>query len=126
MASAQALRIMNAVDSEVREIADNMLVVGGRVAGLDDRVGGVDDHVAGVGELVAGVDDRVASVDNHVKDVDDKVKVVDDKILAVIDGTQYIFGQLSKIVQLVMRLDGKEARRVIQQTADDVDQVKRP
>ncbi|KAF8494392.1 hypothetical protein F5888DRAFT_655820 [Russula emetica] len=92
MASAQLLKITNAIDSEVREIADNVLVV-------DDRVAGVDDRVAGVDERVAGVDDRV-------KDVDDKVNAVDDKLVAVID-------------------DGKEARGVIQQTADSVDQVKR-
>ncbi|KAF8485423.1 hypothetical protein F5888DRAFT_345616 [Russula emetica] len=48
----------------------------------------------------------VACVDDRVKDVDDKVKAVDDKLVAVID-------------------DGEEARGVIQQTADDVDQVKR-
>ena len=45
--------------------------------------------------------------------------------MAVIDGAQYFFNQLSKIVQLLTRLDGKKARGVIQQTADDVDQVKR-
>jgi hypothetical protein len=111
MASAQLLKITNAIDSEVREIADNVLVV-------DDRVAGVDDRVAGVDERVAGVDDRV-------KDVDDKVKAVDDKLVAVIDGAQYIFNQLSKIVQLLTRLDGKEARGVIQQTADGVDRMER-
>jgi hypothetical protein len=82
MASAQLLKVTNAIDSEVREIADNVLVV------------------------------------------DDKVKAVDDKLVAVIDGTQYI-SQTSKIVQLLTRLDGKEVRGVIQQAADDVDQVKR-
>ncbi|KAN0115700.1 hypothetical protein V8E52_006646 [Russula decolorans] len=51
MASAQLLEITNAIDSEVRGIADNVLVV----------------------------DDRVACVDDHVKDVDDKlVAVIDD------------------------------------------------
>jgi hypothetical protein len=104
MASAQLLKITNAIDSEVREVADNVLVV-------DDRV--------------AGVDDRVAGVDDRVKDVDDRVKAVDDKLVAVIDGVQYIFIHSSKVVQLLTRLDGKEARGVIQQTADDVDQVKR-
>ncbi|KAF8492082.1 hypothetical protein F5888DRAFT_1909336 [Russula emetica] len=118
MASAQLLKMTNAIDSEVREIADNVLVIDDRVAGVDDRVAGVDDRVADVDERVAGVDDRV-------KDVDDKVKAVDDKLVAVIDGAQYIFNQLSKTVQLLTRLDGKEARGVIQQTADDVDQVKR-
>jgi hypothetical protein len=111
MASAQLLEIANAIDSEVREIADNVLIVDDRVAGVDDRV--------------AGVDDRVVCVGDRVKDVDDKVKSVDDKLVAVIDGAQYIFNQSSKIVQLLSRLDGKEARGVIQQTADDVDQVKR-
>jgi hypothetical protein len=81
MASAQLLEITNAIDSEVRGIAENVLVV-------DDRVAGVDEHVA-------VVDDRVACVDDRVKDVDDKVKAVDDKLVAVIDGAQYIFYLLS-------------------------------
>jgi hypothetical protein len=67
MASAQLLEITNAIDSEVRGIAENVLVV----------------------------DDRVACVDDRVKDVDDKVKAVDDKLVAVIDGAQYIFYLLS-------------------------------
>ena len=81
MASAQLLEITNAIDSEVREIADNVLVV-------DDRVAGVDEHVA-------VVDNRVACVDDRVKDVDNKVKAVDDKLVAVIDGAQSIFYLLS-------------------------------
>jgi hypothetical protein len=71
------------------------------------------------------MNERVAGVDDRVKDVDDKVKAVDDKLVAVFDGAQYIFSRLSKIAQLLMRLDGKETREVIQQTSDDVDQVKR-
>ena len=74
MASAQLLEITNAIDSEVREIADNVLVV-------DDRVAGVDDRVAGVDERVAGVDQRVAGID--------------DKVTAVMDGARYIFYLLS-------------------------------
>jgi hypothetical protein len=81
MASAQLLEITNAIDSEVREIAVNVLVV-------DDRVAGVDDRVIGVDERVVGVDDRV-------KDVDVKVEAVDDKLVTVIDGAQYIFYLLS-------------------------------
>jgi hypothetical protein len=74
MASAQLLKITNAIDSEVREIAEDVLVV-------------VDG--------VAGVDVRVASVDDRVKDVDDKVKAVDDKLVAVIDGAPDIFNYSS-------------------------------
>ena len=58
MASAQLLKISNAINIEVREISDNVLVVDDRVAGAGDRV----------------------------KDVDDRVKAVDDKLVAVIDG----------------------------------------
>jgi hypothetical protein len=83
MVSAQQLKITNAIDSGVREVAGNVLVIG------------------------------------------DKVKAVDEKLLDVIDGAQYIFFQSSKFVQLPTRLGRKEAREVIQQTADDVDQVKR-
>jgi archaellum component FlaC len=95
MAAAQLLEIANGIDGEVREIAENVLVVDDRVAGVDDRVVCVDERVAGVDERVACVDDRVACVDDRVKDVDDKVKAVDDKLVAVIDGAQYIFYLLS-------------------------------
>jgi methyl-accepting chemotaxis protein len=119
MAAAQLLKVTNTINSEVREIADNMLVVDDRVAGVDERVAsanervaGVDEHVAsvdervadvdervtGVDERVAGVDERVAGVDDRVKDVDDRVKAVDDKLVAVLDGAQYIFNLSSKSV----------------------------
>ena len=78
MASAQLLEITNAINSEVMEIADNVIVV-------DDRV--------------AGVDDRVAGVDDRVKDVNCNVRAVDDKLAAVIDGAQYTFNTLLKTVQ---------------------------
>jgi hypothetical protein len=80
MASAQLLEITNAIDSEVREIADNVLVVDDRVAGVDDRVAGVDDRVAGVDDRVAGVDERVAGVDERVAGVDERVAGVDDRV----------------------------------------------
>jgi predicted nucleic acid-binding Zn-ribbon protein len=70
MASAQVLEVANTINNEVREIADNVLVV----------------------------DNRVACVDDRVKDVDDRVKAVDDKLAAVTDGVQYNFSQSSKIV----------------------------
>ncbi|KAI0281937.1 hypothetical protein BGY98DRAFT_154074 [Russula aff. rugulosa BPL654] len=58
----------------------------------------VDERVRGVTEQVLAVDDRVAGVD-------DRLANVDDKVMEVIH-------------------DGKEARQVIEQTANDVDQVK--
>jgi archaellum component FlaC len=132
MASAQLIetadKIANNVldvDHRVAGVDDRVAGVGDQVAGVDGRVAGVDERVTSVDERVAGVDEHVAGVDDRVAGVDDRVKDVDDKLVAVIDGAQYIFNQSSKFVQLLTRLDGKEAREVIQQTADDVDQVKR-
>jgi len=73
----QLIKVTNTIDNRVRGVANNVVVV--------------DIRVAGVGERVAGVDDKVAGVDDHLKDVDNKVKAVDDKLVAVIDGAQCVF-----------------------------------
>jgi hypothetical protein len=125
MAAAQLLKVTNTIDNRVGGIADNVLVVDNRVAGVDERVAGVDERVAGVDERVAGVADRVACVDDRVTDVDDKVKAVDGRVVAVIDGAQYIFNQSSKIIQVLTRLDVKEAGGVIQRAANGVDRIER-
>ncbi|KAH9959282.1 hypothetical protein BC827DRAFT_524479 [Russula dissimulans] len=58
-----------------------------------------------VDERVTGVDVRVANVDDRVANVDNRVRVVDDKVAVVIH-------------------DGNQAKEVLQQTADNVDQIK--
>jgi hypothetical protein len=103
MATAQVLKVAHAVDDRVRGVTDDVL--------------GVDNRVASVGARVAGVDDRVASVD-------ERIRAVDDKVAAVFDGAHHIFNRTSKCFD-PMRLDGKEARLVMQQAVADVDQVKR-
>jgi hypothetical protein len=85
---------------------------------VDDRVRGVEDRVINVDNRVAGVDDRVAIVD-------DKVNAIDDKVAAAIDGAQPFSVSHRDNCLTLMCLEGKEARVVIQQTANDVDQVKR-
>ena len=125
MASAQLLKITNTINSEVEEIANNVLRVDDGVAGVDNRVAGVDDRMAGVDDHLTGVDERVAGVDDRVAGVDDRVKEVDDKLVVVMDGAQYIFNQSSKFAQLLTRLDGKVAGEVIQQAADGVDRMER-
>ena len=125
MAAAQLLKVTNTIDNRVGGIADNVLVVNNRVADIDVRVAGVNERVANVDEHVADVDERVAGVNDCVKDVDDKVKSVNDKLVAVIDGAQHTFKHVSKVVQLLTRLDGKEARGVIQQAADGLDRMER-
>jgi archaellum component FlaC len=131
MAIAQNLKATHAVDERVRGVANTVVAIDNRVAGVDDRVAGVDDRVARVNDRVAGVDNKVARVDDNVKGVDarvatidDRVKVVDDKVDEVIHGTQMIFSQAREMFNLG-RSDGKEAKQVIEQTANDVDQMKR-
>ncbi|KAF8494338.1 hypothetical protein F5888DRAFT_652217 [Russula emetica] len=107
MATAQVLKATHTVDDRVRVVENRVLDVDNKVTDVDDRVAGVDDRVARVDERVIGVDERVAGVDERVAGVDDYVKAIDDKVAVVVD-------------------DGKETRIVIQQVADDMDQVKRP
>jgi hypothetical protein len=84
---------------------------------VDDKVGRVEEKVLDVGNQVTGVDDRVAGVD-------DRVAGVDDRVAGVIDGAlPSLIGQPQNILTLV-RLERKETKVVIQQVADDMDQVK--
>ena len=73
------------------------------------------------------VDDtgRMRGVADIALGVGDQVQGVDDKLVAIIDGARCIFNQFSKIVQLPTRLDEKEARGVIQRSADGVDRIER-
>ena len=70
-----------------------------RVRGVGNTVVAVDNRVAGVDDRVAGVADQVAKVDDRVAGVDDRVAKVDDRVAGV--------------------------NIVVQQTANDVDQIGR-
>ncbi|KAF8487489.1 hypothetical protein DFH94DRAFT_28938 [Russula ochroleuca] len=112
MAIAQNLKATHAVDERVRGVANTVVAIDNRVAGVDDRVAGVDDRVARVNDRVAGVDNKVARVDDNVKGVDARVATIDDRVKVVDD----------KVDEVIH--DGKEAKQVIEQTANDVDQMK--
>jgi len=45
MAAAQLLKVTNTIDNRVGGIADNVLVVGNSMAGVDDRVKDVNDKL---------------------------------------------------------------------------------
>ena len=59
MSIAQNLRATHTVGKSVRGVAD-------KVVAVDDRVAGVDSAVKDVGTMVVGVDDRVKVVDDRV------------------------------------------------------------
>ena len=152
MAVAQNLKTTHTVDERVKGVANMAVAIDNRVAGVDDRVAGVDDRVARVDDRVAGVDDRVARVDDRVARVDDRMVLVDDnvadidnkvkdidvrvasvdervvmvvdKVTEVIHGAQIIFSEACDLFNL-NHSDGKEAKQVMKQTANDVDLAKR-
>jgi len=92
---------------------------------VDNRVAGVDDRVTGVDRKVAGVDERGRGVDARVTIVDDRVKTVDENVAVVMHGAQTTLSHSLKQKMTLNCQDGNEAKQVIQQTADAVDQVKR-
>lgn len=104
MASAEGLKATHAVDQRVRGVAEQLI-------GVDDRVVGVDNRLRNVGDLVDSVNERV--------------RAVDDKVTGVIDGAQFTLSRLVDKLLAMMQLDGQDAKAALQQTADDVVQVKR-
>ena len=87
MAAAQNLKVTHTVDDRVRGVADAVVAVDNRVAGVDDRVQltqeearmaaarnlkathTVDDRVRGVSDAVVAVDNRVARIDDRVHQI---------------------------------------------------------
>ena len=84
----------------------------------------VEEGVRGIADQVVGVDDRVANVDDRVACVDDRVRTIDDKVTVVIEGAQIIFRLSPNNLLILFWPDGKEARVVMQQAANDVDEMK--
>ena len=63
-------------------------------------------------------------VEGEVMNVGEQVKGVDDKVDVVIQGTSSTFLPTSAI-ETHIRLDGRETRALVQQTANDMDEAKR-
>ncbi|KAI9433380.1 hypothetical protein H4582DRAFT_992132 [Lactarius indigo] len=104
MAIVQVLKVSH-------EVKDGVETVSEQVLGVDDKIKGVDNKVI-------GVDEKVKGVDNKVKDVDDKVNVA-------MKGT---FGTLAAHkcnCKHGIRIDGKETKALVQQTANNIDEEKR-
>jgi hypothetical protein len=57
--------------------------------------------------------------------INNRVASVDDKVARVIHGAQIIISQPWEMLNLDCS-DGKEAKQIMKQTANDVDQTKRP
>jgi hypothetical protein len=99
MAHAEVLRITHSIRNEVK-------IVDGKVERVEDKVEEVGDKVG------------------------DKVQCVDDKVQVVIDGARGLFSPLNPTLTSMLsdgeqaRVAAKEARLIIQQTANDIDGLK--
>ncbi|KAI9447774.1 hypothetical protein H4582DRAFT_2093077 [Lactarius indigo] len=112
MALAEVLKIthivrddVKIVDGKVESIDDKVEDMGSKVDDMGDKVGDVGDKVDDVGDKVDDVGDKVDGVGDKVEDIDDRVQCVDEKVQVVID-------------------DGKGTKLIIQQMANNVDEVK--
>ncbi|KAH9034385.1 hypothetical protein EDB83DRAFT_2296286 [Lactarius deliciosus] len=98
MALAEVLKITHIVRDDVK-------VVDGKVDGIDGKVEDMGDKVSDVGGKVDDVGGKVEDISDRVQSVDEKVQVVID------DGKE-------------ARLVATEAKSIIQQTANSVDELK--
>jgi hypothetical protein len=83
-----------------------------------------------IGDKVADVGVGVEGVSNKVEDIDEKVKSVDEKVQVVIDGARAGSTQLLNLLTSILS-DGKQVRvaaqetsLVLQQAANDMDEIK--
>jgi hypothetical protein len=99
MAHAEVLRITHSIREEVK-------IVDGKVERVEDKVEDVGDKVEEVGDKVG-----------------EKVQCVDEKVQVVIDGAQGLPSQLKSILTSILS-DGKQAKSIIQQAANGIDEIK--
>ncbi|KAN0129377.1 hypothetical protein V8E53_012861 [Lactarius tabidus] len=105
MAHTEVLRITHSIRDGVKIVDGKVEEVGDKVGDVGDKVEDLGDKVGVVGDKVEDMGDKVEDVGGKVEDVGDKVQCVDDKVQVVID-------------------ESKQARLVIRQAANDIDEIK--
>ncbi|KAH9007378.1 hypothetical protein EDB83DRAFT_2323812 [Lactarius deliciosus] len=98
MALAEVLKITHIVRDDLRVV--------------DGKVESIDDKVEDMGGKVNDMGDKVDNVGDKVEDIGDRVRCVDEKVQVVIDD-----GNEARLVTT-------EAKVIIQQTANSVDQIR--
>jgi methyl-accepting chemotaxis protein len=144
MAVAENLRVTHSVRDEVKvvegkveSVDDKVEDMGGKVEEIADNVEDIGDKVEDMGNKVEeigckveGVGDKVDDIVDKVVDLNDKVQSVDEKVQVFIDGARRMSNP-SLIPPNIFTSDGKqatvaakEAKSILQQTANSVDQIK--
>ncbi|KAN0139370.1 hypothetical protein V8E53_002871 [Lactarius tabidus] len=130
MAHAEVLRITHSIRNEVKIVDGKVERVEDKIESVGDKVG---DKVEDVGDKVQCVDDKVQVVIDDgkqarvaVKDIGDKVADAGVKIEGMSDKVECV----NEKVQVVIddgeqaRVAARETRLIIQQTANDIDEIK--
>ena len=69
------------------------------------------------------IGDKVEGVSGKVEEVGDKVQCLDDKVQIVLDGARVLFSQLLNHSNICSP-GGKEAKLIVQQTSNGIDEIK--
>ncbi|KAH9164390.1 hypothetical protein EDB89DRAFT_2141463 [Lactarius sanguifluus] len=100
------------VGNKVDDVGGKVVDVGGKVVDVGNNVVDVGNNVVDVGNNVVDVGDKVDNVGSKVEDIGDIVQSFDEKIQVVMDD-----GKEARVV-------ATEAKSIIQQTANSVDELK--
>ncbi|KAH8984827.1 hypothetical protein EDB92DRAFT_1461611 [Lactarius akahatsu] len=100
---------VESMDDKVEDMGGKVDDMSGKVDDMGDKVDDMGDKVDDMGDKVDGVGDKVENVGDKVEDmgqdIGDRVQRVDEKVQVVLD-------------------DEKEAKLIIQQTTNTVDEIK--
>ncbi|KAH9060245.1 hypothetical protein EDB87DRAFT_1683762 [Lactarius vividus] len=114
------------MSDKVDDMGDKVDYMGDKVDNMGDKVDDMCDKVDDVGNRVDGMGDKVDHMGNKVDDIGDKVDNVSGKVEDIGDGVQYIGGMVQAVIDdgKETRLMATEAKSVIKQTANSVDELK--
>ncbi|KAH9046656.1 hypothetical protein EDB84DRAFT_1674038 [Lactarius hengduanensis] len=117
---------LKVVDGKVESIEGKVEDVGDKVDDVGDKVDDVDDKVNDVGDKVNDVGDKVNDVGDKVDDVGDKVDDVGSKVEDIGDRVQSVDQKIQVVIDdgKVTRVVATDAKSIIQQTANSVDELK--
>ncbi|KAI9438067.1 hypothetical protein H4582DRAFT_232826 [Lactarius indigo] len=93
------------VGNKVDDVGDKVDDIGDKVDDIGDKVNDIGDEIDDVGEKVEDIGDKIDDVGGKVEDMGDRVQRVDEKVQVVIG-------------------DRKEEKLIMQQTANNVDEIK--
>lgn len=122
MALAEVLRITHSVSDEVKVVDGKVESVKDKMVDIGDNVADMGDKVEEIGDKVDGMDDKLEGMGVNVEDIGDKVQCIDEKVEVVINGVPRVSssdGHLTRILS-----DGQQARIMVQQAANGIDEIK--